>query len=68
MSSSTDRFCPVLLHRWSLRAAAYADPQFEVAMQRPGTRVQRTCSRCLAGSITSELPARLNLAGLRPVQ
>jgi hypothetical protein len=24
---------PVLLHRWSLRAAAYADPQFEAAMQ-----------------------------------
>jgi Family of unknown function (DUF6247) len=24
---------PVMLHRWSLRAAAYADPQFEVAMQ-----------------------------------
>jgi Family of unknown function (DUF6247) len=24
---------PVLLHRWSLRAAAYTDPQFEVAME-----------------------------------
>jgi hypothetical protein len=24
---------PVLLHRWSLRAAAYADPQFDVAIQ-----------------------------------
>jgi hypothetical protein len=24
---------PVLLHRWSLRAGAYADPQYEAAMQ-----------------------------------
>jgi Family of unknown function (DUF6247) len=24
---------PVMLHQWGLRAAAYADPQFEVAMQ-----------------------------------